>query len=189
MPGLRARLHLKEQLERLDAAALTYPTFTFDSYSAGNVDANVATTDYYTANQIRPYILLDDTNLNPVNLPEYSAEATLPDGWTISPYTSLGYTGSRIIVPDGVYAVSWYWDCSYGDSTTWDNWIRMESIANDGTQYPTAPQSYVGGPWGAAAAVVKLVGPTNRISFQCTNRSGTDTGILLHTITITRLDA
>jgi len=141
--------------------ALTYPTFAWNQY-------------------VTPItVAAADSAALPLDT---SSDAVIinPEAWTI--------TAGKLILPNGVYAVTWYWEQETG-GLFFDNYIEVGGVVV-GAIYPTAPMAHPASSWGACSTTVKLVAgePDNYLWFFRSNVDISDHNIL-NLLTVIRLDA
>jgi hypothetical protein len=107
-----------------------------------------------------------------------------PAGWT----TSL----ANVALPDGVYAITWYWEHGEGAGTFFDNYLNISDIPGSyGVTYPTAPMANPNSYWGFCSATIKLVATSGGNNVQPTvyNPDASPRDFTFSLMTITRLDA
>ncbi len=162
-------------------ATLEYPTFIFDGSITGTpqtVAAGASTSVPLTAPP--PGTLVD--------LPAGWVTSTTVPGWTATPV---------LLVPIGIYAVTWTWYDDGAPGHAWNNWVEFECINVDGAfGLVNTTKVRDSGQFGTGSGTLKLVDWTGSphpgfgvIYFRVINMDLSNPHDITHTINVTRLDA
>lgn len=94
---------------------------------------------------------------------------TDPEGWQDG-------ANAWFLIPDGIFALVWYWETSSGNADEWDNYIATAGAGPDLAYgiYPTAPPAHLGSHWGSGSATLKFydeAGGGNYVYMIAYNRS------------------